>query len=479
MNFKFQILNRIEIKKTKAAFSLVEILIVIFIASVAFVAFYSVSVVGTKYIIEAKNRLAAVALVNEKMEIVRNMSYDDIGTVGGFVEGDIDPDEDIIANGHSYNVDTAVDYVDDSFDGLCEVICADPVPNDYKVVKITVSWIDSSEQTKEVSSLSRFVPQGLETAVTPPGAPWVVTVNENSGAFLVGVPQASVHIVNNDVSPAKNTTINTDNDGYILIPSAPESIGKYYISISKSGYETIETMNTTATFIPQYPHASITLGSLNTNSFVLNKLTSITIKTVDYQNNPVGGVDFSIAGGKLVGYESGAPVYYMSSIVGNEVYNQSNDSDETDAASGEKTYSDLSSGSYMIEMNPSTQNGYEFIDFDPSISPAVLVPGVNQTYNMRVAPSNVEALFIKITDSANNPVSGATAKLVDGSGTEIFSGKTSSARGIIFYPDGSSPLLAGNYTLEITSIGFETETKSITIMSGDITEENIQLITAT
>jgi hypothetical protein len=284
-----------------------------------------------------------------------------------------------------------------------------------------------------------------------------------SGSDGVGVPQASVHIVNNAVSPAKNTTLQTDDNGYILISSAPESIGEYHLTISKSGYETVETMDTTASFIPIYTHASVVLGSLNTYNFTQDKVADLTVKTADYQNNSVGDIDFSIGGGKIIGHDN----------LNNPVYSMSNTTGRTGAASGEKEYEDMSPGGYTITMSANAQ--YEFIDFDPAISPAVLLPGVDLTYVIRVAPKNVNALFLKLTDDSNNPIANATVKLTDGGGTEIFSGKTSSTRGVVFYPDGATPLVAGTYTLEIESIGFETETKSITITDGAITEENIQL----
>lgn len=454
----------------RKAFSLIEILIVVFIMSVAFLAFYTVSTVGTKYIIESKNRLAAVALANEKMEIVRNLDYDAIGTEGGMVEGDIPEDENVTANGRSYHVNTAVTYIDDPLDG---VYPSDSIQNDYKVVKIIISWPDSNGQTQEVSSLSRFIPPGLESSLG--GASWAINVSGSDG---VGVPQASVHIVNNDVSPPKNTTIQTDDDGYIMVSSAPESSNGYHMTVSKSGYETVETMDATATFTPIYPHASVALGSLNTYNFVQDKLSDLTVKTADYQNNPIGDIGFSIEGGKLIGHD------YIEDPVGSGLFswvsrfNMASATGTTGATSGEKEYDDISPGSYTIAMASNAQ--YDFIDFDPSTSPAVLIPGVTSTYIMRVAPKNVNALFIKITDAAGNPVSGATAKLMDSGGSvEIFSGKTSSLRGVIFYPDGATPLVSGNYILVIEAIGFETKTESITIVDGDITELNIQLTTGT
>lgn len=445
-------------KKTKQAFSLVEVLVVVFIMSIAFTSFYAVSTFGTKYIIESKNRLAAVALANEKMEIARNLAYDDIGTVGGMINGNIPENEDVIANGRSYHVRTVVEYVDDSFD---DVYPTDTIPNDYKVVKIIVSWDDSNGQNKKVESLSRFVPPGLETTVG--GAPLVISVSGSDGN---GVSQTAVHIVNNDVMPAINTTIQTDNSGYSISTSAPQSSGGYHITISKSGYETIQTMDATASFTPIYPHASVVLGAVNAYSYIQDRLATLTIRSADYQNNPVGSIGFTIEGGKTIGYDaSNNPVYGMSNTTGT-----------TGSTSGEKEYADISPGSYLVAMNSNAQ--YKFVDFDPSTynpTIAALLPGADMTYTIRVADVNATALMVNVTDGSNSPIAGATATLTDGGGADIFSGKTSSARGVIFYPDGATPLTAGTYTLKVEATGFQTSTQTITINNGAIAEENVQM----
>ena len=269
MNSKFRLfvlkhksnysLNKNYLNKKGQGFSLVEVLIIMFIVAIAFVGFYSTFMVGSRFIVDSKNRLGAIALANEKMEIVRNLAYDDVGLQGGVAPiGNILQDEDVTANGRSFHVYTQIEYDDDPFDGLV-ANNSDSIPTDYKVVRIVVSWQDGNGQTQEVVSVSRFVPPGLETNVG--GAPLAINVANSGGT---GVSQASVHIVNNSVSPVINTTIQTDSAGHIMFPSAPASIGEYQFTITKSGYETISTTTATPTFIPIYPHASVVLGSLNT-----------------------------------------------------------------------------------------------------------------------------------------------------------------------------------------------------------------------
>lgn len=438
-------------------FSLVEILVTMGIVAIVFVGFYATFTLGSKYIIDAKNRLGAIALANEKMEIVRNLAYDDVGLQGGVAPiGNILQNEDIVANGRPFHVYTQIEYADDDFDGLAEEN-TDSIPNDYKTVRIVVSWQDGNNQTQEVISVSRFVPPGLETNIG--GAPLAINVSNSEGS---GVPQTLIHIVNNSVSPAINTTIQTDSIGNIIFPSAPASLGEYRLTITKSGYETISTTATTPTFIPIYPHASVVMGSLNTYGYIQDELSTLIVRSADYQNNPVGNISFTIKGGKVIGHDN----------LENSIFSMESETGTTDGTNGEKEYADIIPGNYAITMATNTQ--YEFIDFDPSQSPAVLIPGNDMTYTLRVADKSVNSLFLKVSDSEGNPIDNADVTMTDSLSNEIFSGETTSLRGVLFYPDDTSVLAAGEYSLDIEATGFQSKSESVTI-SG-LTEKDVQLI---
>ena len=143
-------------KKNKAGFTLIEALVLLFIFSLITITFYQVISVGTRYIIFSKNRLGAIALANEKMEIVRNMKYEDVGIVGGAsCSGNIPQDEDVIRNEKSYHVYTLATYEDDPYDGTLGGSPNDIAYKDYKNVKIKVSWNNGGSTTTK--SLSAYV----------------------------------------------------------------------------------------------------------------------------------------------------------------------------------------------------------------------------------------------------------------------------------------------------------------------------------
>ncbi|EKD46431.1 MAG: hypothetical protein ACD_67C00238G0004 [uncultured bacterium] len=435
-------------KIQKRGFSLVEVLVVMFIVAIAFTSFYSVATVGTKYIIESKNRLGAVALANEKMEIVRNLAYENIGTQESIeVEGNILKEEQVVANGRSYDILTAVRYIDDPMDGTADVPPIDAIPNDYKIVDITVSWTDSNGQMKKVASSSRFVPPGLETTVG--GSP--LSINVSDGDTLLPISQASIHITNNVISPAINDIVATDNNGHVMLPAAKISDGNH-LSITKNGYETIETMDSSATFTPVYGHVNVVSGFLNTYNYFQNKLSTLIVRVADFQNNPIGDIGFSIGGGKVIGHNE----------LGENVFNMANTTGTTESSSGEREYPNISPGNYFISMSPDSQ--YEFVDYDPSIFPAFLSSDSNSTYTIRVADKNIDALFVEVKDNGvpQMLVAGARVTLTDGA-TDIFTDKLSSQRGVVFYPDGGETLESRTYTLKVEADGYSQNSQEIVI----------------
>ncbi|NTW26953.1 MAG: carboxypeptidase regulatory-like domain-containing protein [Candidatus Moranbacteria bacterium] len=431
------------ITNNKKAFSLIEVLIVTFIMATVFTSFYSVSTVGTKYIIESKNRLAAVAFANEKMEIARNLEYSDVGLISGIPVGNMPEDEDVMANGRMFHVHTFVEDIDDPLDGTG---LADGIPNDYKLVKITISWNDSNGEQQKVVSISRFVPPGLETSAG--GAPMAINVKGSDG---VAVGSARVDIVNNEVLPVINYSPNVDSEGHMMIPAAPASLGGYHLTISKAGYETVATMDSPSLdylgnpYTPTYTHASVLLNVLNMYDYIVDELSSLTIKAVDYQNNPIGNLAFTVDGGKVLGRD----------ILNVDVLNM-HEAGTTDAVTGEKKYDNISPGNYKIVLAANAQ--YEFVEYSPNPSPIALVPGTDLTFQVNVADKDVDGLLVNVIDNdTSSPVIDAKITLTDSASVEVFSGKSVSANGILYYPDTAVSLPAGNYTLKVEATNYVTQ----------------------
>src|SRR3989338_6915849 len=81
-------------------------------------------------------RITARHLAQEKIELVRNLAYSNVGTLEGIPPGILLQEENVLRNGLNFVVKTSITYIDDDFDLTAP---DDTDPEDYKRVRIEVS----------------------------------------------------------------------------------------------------------------------------------------------------------------------------------------------------------------------------------------------------------------------------------------------------------------------------------------------------
>lgn len=140
---------------SKNGFTFIEAMVLIFLVVVVVVTFFSVFSYGTKSIIDSEKKLAAAEVASEKIEVVHNLDYGDIGTTDGTVQGILSDREVVSRNTGTVYVFTSVQYFDDPYDGISG-------ENDYKKVRIKASWEDNIDSDKSVVFVSTFLPQKTE-----------------------------------------------------------------------------------------------------------------------------------------------------------------------------------------------------------------------------------------------------------------------------------------------------------------------------
>lgn len=439
--------------KINSGFTIIEALIVLFVFSVVTTAFYAVFTVGLNFIMESKNRLGAVYLANERMEIIRNLKYDDVGIVGGIPSGTLPAEEDVIASKRKYHVKTFVQYIDDPFDGIS------PIDLDYKRVKVTISWPGPKKKTSTVSLVTRFVPPGVEQNVAGGGA---LSINIMDGKGI-GVPQTSVHVTNSAISPSVNVTAMTDNTGNLLLPGAKQSLGNYYVEVSKEGYENVETINPTlVTYTVTDTPASVVGGMMNVKSIVQNKLTGFTINSLTSSGEPLPGVNFHAEGGRIMGYDMlqspAAPEYNLKI-------------DSTTDSAGKKEFQDISPGQIFITPVGPPPAGYVLVNVDyfteydtiKNEFSFILNPDEPKEVRLKYADENQVSLLATIRKDADNTLlEDAKITLSDAGdySEEIITKKDGTA----FFPGTSTPIALGAYNIVVTADGY-----------ADYTEENVTL----
>lgn len=450
--------------KKNCGFTLIEALVFLFIFVLITVTFYRVYAVGTRFIIDSKNRLGALSVANEKMEIVRNLKYDSVGTIHGTVSGSIPESEDVVENTKQYKVETSVIYIDDPLDGL---EYADTVWfEDYKQVTIVVSWNGGTGGQESVQLVSRFVPPGLEVKHTGDGILVINVFSDQPGG--TGIPNSTVHVANSDTG--LDNTYHTDDTGNITLmgDKIRDSIQKYQISLSKEGYENVSTMPPypqTPLYNPVDVHASVVTGSVNVANIVQNRLAQLKVDTVNFLDNPIPSIDFHLTGGRKLGTLAVEP--------NNPIYNM--DADGKTNAGGEKDFGQVSPGQYAFTLLPSVIS-YALIDTDP-VSPFSIFSDQDLALKVKLADKNATSLLVKtVRDDGGSlvPVPGATIELKNASGYDVT--QTASATGTAFFPTTSDTFQADNYDLKITAAGFSDNNSQVTVDAGQLKTDTVTLI---
>lgn len=219
------------------------------------------------------SKATALAVASARLEELRSLPYDDIGTVGGIPAGDIAQEEVLVRNNIPFTVRTFISYYDDPKDGS-GAADSNGIETDYKRAKVTVTYY-VSPGVRTVSAVSTFAPPGIET--TTGGGTLRVVVVDADGAAVSG---AEVSVENPNVSPAIDVTTFTDFAGYALFPGAATSTG-YRITVTKSGWSTAKTYAQDATNQNPTPgHLTIAGGQTTTGTFAIDELASVLVRTL-------------------------------------------------------------------------------------------------------------------------------------------------------------------------------------------------------
>lgn len=249
----------------------------------------------------AKSKMVAVSLANGKMEIIRNMSYDDLATEHGLIypSGRLLDDETLDRNGFKYNVHTVISYVDDPFDGNASGTIAgkptDIYPYDYKKVEITVGKVGKNSQ------LAKLVTNvGAKAAETPSNTGIInLCVIDSQSQPVV---EANIVVTNIMLTPPVNIVALTGSDGCIMLPKLPpDEHNDYHLLVSKDGYSVSSTYPRT----DQNPNAlipdvNVIAQQVTSSTLVIDRTSTLQIGFIDQNNQPVPNVSFTLESSKLI-----------------------------------------------------------------------------------------------------------------------------------------------------------------------------------
>ncbi len=366
-----------------------EVLIGVAVFIIIAASVYQVYVMVMEAVRVSRFKITATALANEQFEIVRNLPYIDVGVAGGIPSGKIPHTQTLTRDNVSFTVETVIRNIDDSFDGTIGGTPNDISPADYKLVELEISC-SSSKNFQPIRFTTQVASKGLETASTN-GALFVQVFNG------VGQPVqgADVHIENNQVIPPIIIDDNTNNDGMLQIVDVLPGVEAYEIKVSKFEYSEDRTYPTGAPENPNpvKPHATVALQQLTQISFAIDRTSILDVSSITQTCVPVGDIDFSLQGSKIIGTNPDILKYNSTHIT-----------DE----SGQNTITNLEWDTYNFSI---TDTAYDLAGAIPLV-PLILNPNTNQDIKFIVEPKNPQALLVTVKDEGTQlPLSDASVQL--------------------------------------------------------------------
>jgi prepilin-type N-terminal cleavage/methylation domain-containing protein len=223
--------------KKQSGFTIIETVISMAVLTVITLSVYDLILQALKISQDNKLKMASISLADQKLEQIRNLPYDSVGTLAGAPHGVVPDNESATTSNGTFYVNTLIMYKDDAFDGLDP---ADTLPNDYKEVRVRVQY-NSPFGFKKVESFTKIAPKALETS-SGGGTLEIQVINANGQP----VDAADVTVINNNLASPVNVTAPTGADGYLRIYGAKPSIENYQIIATKAGYSLSSTTARTA-----------------------------------------------------------------------------------------------------------------------------------------------------------------------------------------------------------------------------------------
>jgi prepilin-type N-terminal cleavage/methylation domain-containing protein len=373
-------------------------------------------------------RATALALAQQKMEVIRNLSYAGVGTVGGIPQGVLAQTEQITINNLVFTVKTSVIYIDDPFDG---VMPADLINTDYKRARVEITWGGSYPSRTPLALVTNIVPKGIESIAG--GGTLLLQVFNGSG---LPVSNATITIDNTAVTPAIHMQTLTNTDGLVVIPGAPSCITCYKISVTKQNYSTDKTYASAEVANPLLPDATVIAGSLTQLSFAIDEVSTLIVNSFNTSNQPIANVIFTIHGSKLMGHDtSDNPVYK---------YKYS-----TNTGGGTVAIPALEWDTYTLDLT----NSYHTIAGSNPTIPFALLPHTTLNLPIIAVPKTNISLQVTVINSSGTLQSSASATLSNSilgyTDTQITPGTESATFGQVYF----GGLSFGTYSLKVSLPG--------------------------
>lgn len=429
-------------RQYRLGFTIIEIIISIAVLGVFFAAVTQLIQIILGTLGESRVRATALEISQMRMELIQNLPYEDVGTVGGIPDGSLEPVELTERNGLTYTVTTSVQYIDDPYDGLSP---ADAINTDYKRVRVETSWEGAYRSRVPVTLVSQISPR--DTEIDVPGGTLNIRVFNASG---IPVSNATVTIDNTDVNPEIHVTTLSDGEGRISLPGSPPCTACYRIAATKTGYSTERTYGTDEVANPVLPHVTVIENDVSEVSLAIDEVGRIVVSSYNTSSQPIANLIFTLKGSRIIGYDTlDNPVYKYEKT--------------TNTGGFTVQISALEWDTYTLgfESSAHTLAGYS------PLLPVSLPPKGFSDIKIMAVPKQNASLLLVVQDAFGTPLASASARLTNPIGydeTLLTAQPGQINYGQAFFPN----LTTETYGITVNLEGYQEATASVLINTNSV-----------
>ncbi len=368
-------------------FTLVEVLVGAAVFVIVSGAAYGAYASLFRFVNLAQYREMAVNLAEERMEILRNMPYNDVGVQGSIPNGNVPYQQVLVRGGISFMVTTIIRNIDLPFDGTAGGTPNDTSPADNKLVSMTISC-PTCGNTEDFTVTGYVAPPSLESSGNTGSL--FVHVYDSTGE---PIQDADVTVVNDKATSTITINDVTNGAGTLTLVGVPPGVNAYHVSVTKPGYSIDRTYYPVpANPNPNNPDATVLTGQVSEVNLFIDRLTDLSITSVTPTCTLVPDYDFTLTGSKEIG--AGLPKFTQNITTG---------------ASGVVDLNNLEwDTGYTISQRDVSHDLY---GVNPS-NPVTLNPGATVNMQLTVVPNDPRSLMIRVTDGSSDlAISGVSVRL--------------------------------------------------------------------
>jgi prepilin-type N-terminal cleavage/methylation domain-containing protein len=291
--------RRLRHPASEAGFSLIEVLVSIMVLAIVAGGLAAGLTATSSMLGRSKADSIADKLASSEIEMVRRMSYDNIGTVGGNPPGALVADRNVTRDGATFRVQNRVVYVDNAAPGASQTRI------DYKSVQVIVT--PAAAGSKSITQTTLVAPPTY-ASIAGKSAITVSTTDKITGAAIAG---SSITVTG---GPSPTVTEVTDATGNAVIagltPNSSTS-QKYTAAISRAGYVVTNpagdlTNNLVAA--ETFPIAALLVKPVRLEISLLQGVTAVPItETATVTITPPGGTPTALGGTGVFGWDNLIP----------------------------------------------------------------------------------------------------------------------------------------------------------------------------